>query len=89
MVKKSIFYLRIKLQSLELSISTNSVKLLPSTSKLVQCHDSEYYSLKATDDDPILVYILFKLTSKFYKFPVAFNSVMSGTKNTFVNTKKF
>ena len=48
MVKKLIFWLRMKLQSVQLSISKNSIKLLHSTVKLVQCHDSEYYFLEAT-----------------------------------------
>ena len=36
MVKKSIFWLRMKLRSVQLSISTNSIILLHSTAKLVQ-----------------------------------------------------
>ena len=47
-----------KLQSVGLSVSTNSIKLLHSTAKLVQCHDSEYYISPGSnnDDNPILVY---------------------------------
>ena len=88
-VKKSIFWLRMKLQSVQLSILTNSLKPFHSSAKLVQCHGCKYISLGAT----MMIQLWYTVSTYLQILQIHSDIQQCHVRNknyfnSFVNTKK-